>query len=248
MKTVIILEADHLAIPVSELLNPKEMKLIGIGNSCPDTWNVFENPETGELKDAIQGLPVMPVDLAASLQPDIMVTAAADPEKSPALQYMAIRAGFENDIRFIEAIQSEFSVTCAVVRRLARRLKGLRICGSVAELGCYKGDMSWQLNILMPDRKLYLFDTLEGFDARDVAKEQALGCSKASVGQFGDVLSHENPLSDDIEFFPGPSGKPNPEDHRPDRPVQAHGKGYADNAHVHPNGKDHGEQHPPGYG
>lgn len=108
MKTVIILEADHLAIPVSELLNPKEMKLIGIGNSCPDTWNVFENPETGELKDAIQGLPVMPVDLAASLQPDIMVIAAADPEKSHALQYMAIRAGFENDIRFIEAIHPDF--------------------------------------------------------------------------------------------------------------------------------------------
>lgn len=80
-------------------------------------------------------------------------------------------------------------MTCAVVRRLARRLNGLGICGSVAELGCYKGDMSWQLNILMPDRKLYLFDTLEGFNARDVAKEQALGCSKASVGQYGDVLS-----------------------------------------------------------
>lgn len=187
MKTVIILEADHLGIPVSDLLNPREMKLIGIGNSYPDTWNVFENAETGQLKDQIEGLPVMPVDLAVSLQPDIIVIAAADPEKSHALQYMAIRAGFENDIRFVETMQSEFSVDCAVLRRLTRRLNTLGIAGNAAELGCYQGDISWQLNVLMPDRKLYLFDTLEGFDAKDIAKEQILDCSKASTGQFGDV-------------------------------------------------------------
>lgn len=187
MKTVIILETEHLAIPVSDLLNPKEMKLIGIGNTYPDTWNVFKDPATGELKDDIEGLPVMPIDLAVSLQPDIIVIAATDPEKSHALQYMAIRAGFENDIRFVETMQSEFSVGCAVLRRLARRLDALGIPGSVAELGCHKGDISWQLNVLMPDRKLYLFDTLEGFDARDITKEQALGCSEAAAGQFGNV-------------------------------------------------------------
>lgn len=187
MKTVIILETEHLGIPVSDLLNPKEMKLIGIGNSYPDTWNVFENPQTGELKENIEGLPVMPIDLAVSLQPDIIVIAATDPEKSHALQYMAIRAGFENDIRFVETMQSEFSVSCAVLRRLARRLNTLGIPGNIAELGCHEGDISWQLNVLMPDRKLYLFDTMEGFDARDIAKEQALGCSCAAAGQFGNV-------------------------------------------------------------
>lgn len=187
MKTVIILETDHLGIPVSDLLNPKEMKLVGIGNSCPETWNVFKDAQTGELKDEIQGLPVMPVDLAVSLQPDLVVIAATDQEKSHALEYMAIRAGFENDIRFMETMVSEFSVSCAVLRRLTRRLGTLGIPGSVAELGCGRGDVSWQLNILMPDRKLYLFDTLEGFDARDIAKEQALGCSKAKAGEFGKV-------------------------------------------------------------
>ena len=133
----------------------------------------------------------MPIDLAVSLQPDILVIAAGDPEKSRALQYMAIRAGFENDIRFMETMRSEFSVSCAVLRRLTRRLGTLGIPGSVAELGCGRGDVSWQLNILMPDRKLYLFDTLEGFDARDIAKEQSLGCSKAEVGEFGKVKEEQ---------------------------------------------------------
>lgn len=191
MKTVIILETDHLGIPVSDLLNPKEMKLIGIGNSYPDTWNVFENADTGELKEQIEGLPIMPIDLAVSLQPDILVLAATDPEKSHALQYMAIRAGFENDIRFMETMQSEFSVKCSVLRRLTRRLETLGIPGCAAELGCGKGDVSWQLNILMPDRRLYLFDTLEGFDARDIAKEKALNCSEAEIGQFGSVKEEQ---------------------------------------------------------
>lgn len=202
MKTVIILETEHLGISVSDLLNPREMKLIGIGNSYPDTWNVFENAETGELKEEIEGLPIMPIDLAVSLQPDIIVIAAMDPEKSHALQYMAIRAGFENDIRFIETMQSEFSVKCSVLRRLTRRLRNLGISGNVAELGCFKGDVSWQLNVLMPDRKLYLFDTMEGFDARDIAKEQLLNCSKAETGQFGNVkeelLMARMPLPDQV--------------------------------------------------
>lgn len=187
MKTVVILEADHLGIAVSDLLNPKEMKLIGVGNSYPETWNVFEDVEKGTLKETIEGLPVMPVDLAVTLQPDVVVIAADDPEKSHALQYMAIRAGFENDIRFVETMQSEFSVECAALRRLTNRLGTLGVEGSIAELGCYRGDISWQLNVLMPDRKLYLFDTLTGFDERDVQKEKELACSKAEAGEFGPV-------------------------------------------------------------
>ena len=85
MKTVIILETDHLGLAVSDLLNPKEMKLVGMSNSCPETWNVFKDGKNQELKDTINGLPVMPIDLAVSLQPDILVIAAADPEKSHAL-------------------------------------------------------------------------------------------------------------------------------------------------------------------
>lgn len=34
---------------------------------------------------------------------------------------------------------------------------------------------------------MYLFDTFEGFDARDVAKEEELKCSEAKIGQFSGV-------------------------------------------------------------
>ncbi|MCD8020552.1 MAG: class I SAM-dependent methyltransferase [Clostridiales bacterium] len=185
MKTVIILETDNLGIAVSDLLNPKEMKLVGIGNSNPDTWNVFADIDTGELKEEIEGLPIMPIDLAVSFEPDMLVIAAPDSEKSHALSYMAMRAGFLNDIVFVDEICDQFTVRGAALRRLTRRLETLGLPGAVAELGCYKGDTSWQLNALMPERKLYLFDTMEGFDARDIAKENVLQCSDAKQGDAG---------------------------------------------------------------
>jgi len=44
--------------------------------------------------------------------------------------------------------------------------------GNVAELGVYKGKFARYINQYFPDRILYLFDTFEGFDVRDVEKEK----------------------------------------------------------------------------
>jgi O-methyltransferase len=44
--------------------------------------------------------------------------------------------------------------------------------GNVAELGVYKGEFAKRINQLFPDKKLYLFDTFEGFDVKDVRQEQ----------------------------------------------------------------------------
>ena len=46
------------------------------------------------------------------------------------------------------------------------------IKGSVAQLGVYKGDFSKNLNSLFSDRKLYLFDTFEGFSKNDILIER----------------------------------------------------------------------------
>ena len=46
-----------------------------------------------------------------------------------------------------------------------------KIEGSVAELGVFQGDFAEKINFAFPDRTLYLFDTFEGFDKRDVVIE-----------------------------------------------------------------------------
>ena len=44
--------------------------------------------------------------------------------------------------------------------------------GSFAELGVFQGDFSKYLNMTFPERKLYLFDTFEGFDERDIVGDK----------------------------------------------------------------------------
>jgi O-methyltransferase len=47
-----------------------------------------------------------------------------------------------------------------------------RIEGSIAEVGVFRGDFARKLNSVFSDRKLYLFDTFEGFDQRDTRVDQ----------------------------------------------------------------------------
>lgn len=53
----------------------------------------------------------------------------------------------------------------------ASRIVTEGIVGSVAELGVYKGTTAKLLHELLPERTFWLFDTFEGFDARDLSHE-----------------------------------------------------------------------------
>lgn len=70
------------------------------------------------------------------------------------------------------------------------------IAGSLAELGVYKGTTARLLHELLPKRRLWLFDTFEGFDERDLAQER-----KAATFRFDDtsleaVLRHVGDTGD----------------------------------------------------
>ncbi len=60
------------------------------------------------------------------------------------------------------------------IKNFAEYERANGIKGNVAECGVYRGDFSKYLNAFYYDRKLYLFDTFEGFDERDVQFEQSL--------------------------------------------------------------------------
>ena len=50
-----------------------------------------------------------------------------------------------------------------------------KIQGEVAELGVFQGDFALHMNKLFHQRKLYLFDTFEGFSIKDVEKDIEIG-------------------------------------------------------------------------
>lgn len=59
--------------------------------------------------------------------------------------------------------------------------------GAAAELGVYKGAFARCINALLPERTLYLFDSFEGFDPQEAARERA----SHPLGE-GFLQSHRN--------------------------------------------------------
>jgi O-methyltransferase len=85
-----------------------------------------------------------------------------------------------------------------------------QISGAIAELGVYKGKFARFINHYFPDRTFYLFDTFEGFDERDVAKEKQEAFSTGTQN-FADTsvqaVLHQMPFPEKCVpkkgFFPG---------------------------------------------
>ena len=63
-------------------------------------------------------------------------------------------------------------VKVGILELCAREIYSKKIDGSVAELGVYKGGFAKYINQAFPDKKLYLFDTFEGFDIEDILEEK----------------------------------------------------------------------------
>jgi O-methyltransferase len=67
---------------------------------------------------------------------------------------------------------------CLLVENI-RQIERDGIDGSVAELGVYKGTTAKVLHTLLPRRRLFLFDTFEGFDRLDLGFEREQGGAAA---------------------------------------------------------------------
>ncbi|MES2690013.1 MAG: TylF/MycF/NovP-related O-methyltransferase [Bacteroidota bacterium] len=71
-------------------------------------------------------------------------------------------------------------IRTSTLELFAREANTRNIHGSVAELGVYQGSFASAINQVFPDRKLYLFDTFEGFDKRDIQTEIANNFSEGN--------------------------------------------------------------------
>ena len=76
----------------------------------------------------------------------------------------------------------------------------------MAELGVYRGQTARQLQLMAPQRQLFLFDTFEGFREKDLEDEsgKALSYTTASFADTSMALVQEKLSSlDNIHFFKG---------------------------------------------
>lgn len=64
--------------------------------------------------------------------------------------------------------------------------------GNIAEVGVFKGEFSQYINSAFPERKLYLFDTFEGFNENEAKRELNDGnCTEAFVQTYSNTSIEE---------------------------------------------------------
>ncbi|MCW8830322.1 MAG: TylF/MycF family methyltransferase [Gammaproteobacteria bacterium] len=91
---------------------------------------------------------------------------------------------------------------------LLRTLLDKNIKGDIVELGVYKGLTAKLIHHYMPERKLHLFDTFEGFSERSVVAENNNTGHKISGKHFSDtsldaVKSYISQKNNNISFYKG---------------------------------------------
>lgn len=91
---------------------------------------------------------------------------------------------------------------------LVKEIRENEVSGNMAELGVFKGDFAQYLNAALPDRKLYLFDTFDGFDEEELQKEVrgeerlvVREVFKNSVG--AELVSQKMPYANSVIFKVG---------------------------------------------
>jgi O-methyltransferase len=70
---------------------------------------------------------------------------------------------------------------------LLRTIAEKNIEGDIAELGVYKGYTAKLIHYYMPERKLHLFDTFEGFTDRSIVAEKENSDISISASNFADT-------------------------------------------------------------
>lgn len=174
MKTMILIGAGQMGRAALRLVNRT-------------TWAVaaFADNSRTLQGGSLCGLPILSVEEAVSRQPDCILIAVAGEERTKQLRGQLRNLGCTSQIRTLADYQQALDIRGAVFELLAERLAALP--GDLAELGVYQGEFAARMSRCFPDRKLYLFDTFEGFDARDVSVETRSGYSRAAEGDFADT-------------------------------------------------------------
>ena len=92
-------------------------------------------------------------------------------------------------------------VRLATLELLCRRLGS--VPGAAAELGVYRGFFARCINQLLPDRKLYLFDSFEGFSESACATESFQAAHRnTAIDKVLAIMPHPERITVKPGFFP----------------------------------------------
>lgn len=149
--------------------------------------NNFKN-----LPSFLHGIPVISPKDIRQIKADKVIVSVLKKEAADLIVDQLIAEGInKNDILNINHLREIFDVRLSILRLLADEINIKKIEGNIAELGVYRGYVAREMNALFKDRKLYLFDTFEGFDKRDTEIENKYENIIAVSGKFSDTSIEE---------------------------------------------------------
>ena len=172
MRSVVLVGAGQMGRAALRMINRTNCKVSAFADNNKNLWG-----------STLCGLPVLSVEEAVGQNPDGILIAVAGQERTEQLRHQLQELGFGGEIRALAEYAETMDIRGGVFELLAERLE--KISGDFAELGVYQGEFAARISSRFPDRTLYLFDTFEGFDARDMAAES--GYSRATTGEFADT-------------------------------------------------------------
>lgn len=120
------------------------------------------------------GVPVISPERVKSNNIEKIWIAVLNREASREIKTLLEEAGFKGEILDIGYFIKNQDLRLASIRLASAQIISRGVEGEIAELGVYKGDTAAELNALFPNRKLYLFDTFEGFAEKDLKEERRI--------------------------------------------------------------------------
>lgn len=124
----------------------------------------------------IYGVPIVEPDQIRNLSYDQIFIAIADDKQIALIREKLFQLNVSEDkivelltdINYLEVLKDSRNQW---LKNCALHLKETGIKGNVAECGVFRAEFAKYINKYFPDRKLYLFDTFEGFHESDLQQE-----------------------------------------------------------------------------
>lgn len=175
MKTSVIWGTGQGGIMVRNLLQA-DTELVAFCDNNKSLWGA-----------SLDGISVVPPERLSDINPDCIYISILIRDASNSVKEQIENLGVYCDIINITDLRDRYDVRLATLRAISKEIDKRNINGAVAELGVYRGSFAAEINRMFPDRKIYLFDTFEGFHQRDIDIERTNRYSNSQEAKFKDT-------------------------------------------------------------
>jgi len=145
---------------------------------------IDESAKTAPEKLECLGVPVLPPEKIAELRYDVVLIAGDNRDDALKMKEQLRRYGVPLFKTVDLSMLGYRDARYYFIRGFAEYVYQENLEGCVAECGVYLGDSAKLINLFFPDRRLYLFDTFEGFTQKDLNYERGLNNSEFLNGIF----------------------------------------------------------------